>query len=76
MSVVIKGLKKPKECDSACPLCNEDDDCVLQKCETFNTWEEQYKGCPLIEVPADATVLFETVHGDTIERIEIAECAE
>lgn len=76
MSVVIKGLKKPKVCYSDCPLCNEDDDCVLQKCETFNTWEEQYKGCPLIAVPEEATVLFEIVHGDTIERIEIAEGTE
>ena len=76
MSVVIKGLKKPKECDSACPLCNEDDDCVMQSTETFNTWEEQYEGCPLIAVPEEATVLFEIAHGDTIERIEIAEGTE
>ena len=59
MSVLIKGMKKPKTCCSIidgemklCPFVNTDDDCVLrlgEKC--YGTWEEQYADCPLVELP-------------------------
>jgi len=59
MSVLIKGMKKPKTCYSIidgeakfCPFVNTDDDCVLllgKKC--YGTWEEQYADCPLVELP-------------------------
>jgi hypothetical protein len=41
-------------------MCDINDDCVLQKDERFDTWEEQKKDCPLIEVPKP--------HGDLIDR--------
>jgi hypothetical protein len=50
MSILIKGMQMPKECLD-CPMCDINDDCVLQKDERFDTWEEQKKDCPLIEVP-------------------------
>ena len=59
MSVLIRGMKKPKTCYSIidgeakfCPFVNTDDDCVLllgEKC--YGTWEEQYADCPLGELP-------------------------
>lgn len=59
MSILIKGMQMPKECLD-CPMCDINDDCVLQKDERFGTWEEQKKGCPLVEVPEP--------HGDLIDR--------
>lgn len=59
MSVLIKGMKKPKNCcfmidgeTELCPFVNTDDDCVLQPGENcYGTWEELYAGCPLGELP-------------------------
>jgi len=53
MSVLIKGMEKPKSCtwrDGRCPLLC-DDDCKLQDCQEEWTWQDQYKGCPLSDVP-------------------------
>lgn len=57
MSILIKGLKKPKTCArfedgefTFCPFVNTDDDCILQD-KVTNTWEEMYQNCPLIELP-------------------------
>lgn len=57
MSILIKGLKKPKTCARfedgefvRCPFVNTDDDCILQD-KITDTWEEMYKNCPLIELP-------------------------
>ena len=63
MSILVKGMKKPKNCYSIidgemkfCPFVNTDDgydyDCVLrlgEKC--YETWKEQYADCSLIELP-------------------------
>ena len=58
MSVLIKGMKKPELCDYydghesyRCPLLNSNDCCRLQDCEDDWTWVDQYKGCPISEVP-------------------------
>lgn len=59
MSVLIKGMKKPKNCcfiidgeTEFCPFVNTDDDCVLLLGgECYGTWEEQYADCPLVELP-------------------------
>ena len=54
MSVIIKGMEMPKSCiwrDGMCPLLGDDDGCKLQDCQEEWTWEDQYKGCPLVEVP-------------------------
>ena len=53
MSVMIKGMDKPLQCDNnkyRCPLLDEYDNCKLQDCKDFETWEEQYAGCPLIQM--------------------------
>ena len=58
MSVYIKGLHKPENCEwldkdqerlRRCPMLNGEDDCVLQD-KIFGTWEDQMMGCPLVEV--------------------------
>ena len=59
MSVLIKGMKKPKNCCfiidgkvEVCPFVSTNDDCVLQLGENcYETWEEQYASCPLVELP-------------------------
>ena len=60
MSVIIKGMKKPKSCFKIvngeyeyCPFVNTDDDCVilLKKGICEGTWTDQYNKCPLGEVP-------------------------
>ena len=59
MSILIKGMKKPKACcfmidgeTELCPFVNTDDDCVLQPGENcYGTWEELYEGCPIGELP-------------------------
>lgn len=58
MSVIIKGLKKPRNCiwteksvGYKCPLLNDEDCCNLQDCKEEWTWEDQYSGCPLTELP-------------------------
>lgn len=59
MSVLVKGMKKPNHCMS-CPMCNGDDDCVLQDCKDFGTWEDQMKGCPIVELPEKHGRLIDT----------------
>ena len=59
MSILIKGMQMPKECLD-CPMCDINDDCVLQEDKRFGTWEEQKKDCPLVEIPEP--------HGDLIDR--------
>lgn len=54
MSVLIKGMEKPKNCiwlDGKCPLLGDDDDCKLQDCQEEWAWQDQYKGCPLSDAP-------------------------
>lgn len=60
MSVIVKGICKPIECDSTyyrCQFLNDTDDCKLQDCDPDWSWEEQYKGCPLIEIPEAARLI-------------------
>ena len=78
MSILIKGMKKPKACcfmidgeTELCPFVNTDDDCVLQPGENcYGTWEELYAGCPLGELPEkhgrliDADALIEDLKHD------------
>ena len=54
MSVLIKDMEMPKSClwrDGKCPLLGDDDGCKLQDCQEEWTWQDQYKGCPLSDVP-------------------------
>lgn len=61
MSVIVKGMEMPKgSCEwirengslRRCKLLNGDDDCKMQEgiCADA-TWEEQFAGCPLVEIP-------------------------
>lgn len=48
-TVVVLGNmdEKPEDC-TACPLCNEDDNCqAFPWYETSDSWDEQYRNCPL-----------------------------
>ena len=48
MKVIISNMsKKPEDC-TVCPICNGDDDCMLQSA-IYDTWDDQYKRCPLEE---------------------------
>ena len=48
--VLIENMEKPKDCES-CPLCDYDGDCVLiPDGDQKDTFEEQYRDCPLKEV--------------------------
>ena len=69
MSVIVKGMEMPKgSCEwigengslRRCKLLNGDDDCKMQEeiCADA-TWEEQFAGCPLVEIP--------TPHGRLID---------
>lgn len=59
MSVIVKGMKMPGSCEwmddkynvHRCPILGDDDDCKLQDCKEDWTWQEQYAGCPLVELP-------------------------
>ena len=54
MSVLIKDMEMPKSCtwrDGRCPLLGDDNDCKLQDCQEWWTWQDQYKGCPLSDAP-------------------------
>jgi len=58
VSVIVKGMQKPRKCFEIidgqckyCPFVNTDDDCILQRDKCYGTWEEQYAGCPLVELP-------------------------
>lgn len=73
MSVLIKGFVKPKSCEWVepkihnfevhnCPLLDYKDNCSLQD-EEFESWVDQMKGCPLVELPAK--------HGRLIDADEI-----
>lgn len=60
MSVIVRGIKKPNGCDNEqyrCPFLDDTDDCKLQDCDPDWSWEEQYKGCPLIEIPEGARLI-------------------
>lgn len=69
MSVIVKGMEMPKgSCEwvdaerhlHRCKFLNGDDDCKMQEgmCSDA-TWEEQFAGCPLVEIP--------TPHGRLID---------
>ncbi|MBK5239860.1 hypothetical protein [Clostridium sp.] len=46
--VAILNFKSERRCCD-CPLCDGNDDCLLQEEQDFETFEEQIKECPLIE---------------------------
>lgn len=49
MKVVIKNMqKKPEHC-ADCPICDYEDDCLLQT-RVYDSWDEQYAHCPLQEL--------------------------
>lgn len=48
MIVISTMDKKPEHC-ADCPICDGNDDCMLLP-KWYETWEGQYKDCPLIEV--------------------------
>lgn len=48
--MVLIDMDKPKECEP-CPFCDYDGDCVLiPDGDQKDTFEEQYRDCPLKEV--------------------------
>ena len=54
MSILIKGMGKPKRC-LACPfmVSRDNDDCILQSDEAnakFNSWDDMKASCPLVEI--------------------------
>ena len=61
MSVIVKNMGMPKgSCEwigengslRRCKLLNGDDDCKMQEGVCADaTWEEQFAGCPLVEIP-------------------------
>ena len=74
MSVIVKGMKMPQgSCEwvdaeghlHRCKLLNGDDDCKMQEgiCADA-TWEDQFSGCPLVEIP--------TPHGRLIDADALA----
>ena len=57
MGVYIGGMRKPDNCFE-CKMFTYDDDCIFQN-EITDSYEEQYRNCPLIEVKEP--------HGDLID---------
>lgn len=75
MSVIINGMHKPKSCECIighkvyrCPLLDTNDDCKLQECKPTWSWEDQMKGCPIVESPDDNLVDATDTDADTISR--------
>lgn len=56
--IFIEGLKKPKQCSRHCLFAdNENYDCVLiADSAWFDTFEEQHRHCPLVEVDTEQIV--------------------
>lgn len=74
MSVIIKGMKLPKSCDS-CDLIQFDDEGLEAHCplSPYYKWcgtppDYRPEGCPLVEVP--------TPHGRLIDADELIRCIE
>ena len=72
MSVIIKGMKMPKSCDS-CDLIQFDDEELEAHCplSPYYRWcgtppDYRPEGCPLVEIP--------TPHGRLIDADEIEKC--
>ena len=72
MSVIIKGMKMPKSCDS-CDLIQFDDEGLEAHCplSPYYRWcgtppDYRPEGCPLVEVP--------TPHGRLIDADELIRC--
>ena len=63
MSVIIKGMDKPKNCDE-CRFCSDTNNgfypyhCYLLN-ETYTTYEKIKDCCPLVEIPKN--------HGDIVD---------
>jgi len=69
MSVIIKGMKMPKNCDN-CDLIQFDDEGLEAHCplSPYYRWygtppDYRPEGCPLVEVP--------TPHGDLVDRDDL-----
>ena len=55
--MVLIDMDKPKECEP-CPFCDYDGDCVLiPDGDQKDTFEEQYRDCPLKEVQGCAVLI-------------------
>lgn len=74
MSVIIKGMKLPKNCDN-CDLIQFDDEGLEAHCplSPYYRWcgtppDYRPEGCPLVEVP--------TPHGRLIDADELIRCIE
>ena len=72
MSLIIKGMKMPKSCDS-CDLIQFDDEELEAHCplSPYYRWcgtppDYRPEGCPLVEVP--------TPHGRLIDADELIRC--
>lgn len=59
MSILIKGIKMPKNCFE-CVVSDAGGNCLLQDRSYLLAWNEQIKNCPLVEVHEP--------HGDLIDR--------
>ena len=72
MSLIIKGMKMPKSCDS-CDLIQFDDEGLEAHCplSPYYRWcgtppDYRPEGCPLVEIP--------TPHGRLIDADELEKC--
>ena len=69
IGIFIEGARKPTECSRRCYLADQlTGDCMLMvKSNRLNSFEEQYKHCPLKEVD----VVDETIACDCIDRASL-----
>lgn len=82
MSIIIKGMKKPKSCLEykneyvyRCPLLSDIEDvCLAQGEDSYNckSWEELYASCPLIELPPHGRL----IDGDALRQAMYHEAFE
>lgn len=65
MSILIKGMKMPKNCES-CSVAH------LAECELWMTagYRQRHKDCPLVEVPSHGRL----VDADALKATFCAEC--
>ena len=76
MSILIKGMKMPENCDT-CNLCYDYVECMAASNVIKLNFEKRPKECPLVEVPPHGRLIdADKLNGDLIkEKTRMAELA-
>ena len=77
MSFIVKGKYKPQQCQKwqnsrykRCWFLDDNDNCTLQKGVHGRSWEEQYAGCPILNIKRKHGALIDSDRNEVVLEAE------